>query len=145
MLVNGSLHSLTWLHCVSPRIPPQLPSGKRDNDNPHQSPFVADFLIPTSIEFGDFPSISHVNISGSQEIVRFLVEAGNDPDSMAGLGATALHIAAERGHGALVRYLLDVGASVQKQNLRGKSALHMAALSGHLEVLRLLLAEGANG
>ena len=82
--------------------------------------------------------------SGSQEIVRFLVEAGNDPDSMAGLGATALHIAAERGHVALVRYLLDVGASVQKQNLRGKGALHMAALSGHLEVLRLILAEGAN-
>ena len=64
---------------------------------------------------------------------------------MAGLGATALHIAAERGHGPLVRYLLDVGASAQKQNLRGKSALHMAALSGHLEVLRLLLAEGEVG
>ena len=61
---------------------------------------------------------------------------------MAGVGATALHIAAERGHWSLVRYLLEAKASTVKQNLRGKAALHMAALSGHLEVVRLLLLEG---
>eukprot|EP00438_Fugacium_kawagutii_P017408 Skav229247 [mRNA] locus=scaffold2154:230753:231010:+ [translate_table: standard] len=63
---------------------------------------------------------------------------------MAGLGATPLQIAAERGHSTLVRYLLDANASTEKQNQRGKTALHMAALSGHLEVVRLLLSEGSD-
>ena len=77
--------------------------------------------------------------------MRFLVEAGDDLDTMGGLGATALHIAAERGHGSLVRYLLEVKASAEKANQRGKMALHMAALSGHVEILQLLVSEGGVG
>lgn len=78
----------------------------------------------------------------TEEVVRFLVEAGDELDAMGGLGATALHIAAERGHGSLVRYLLEVKASAEKANQRGKMALHMAALSGHVEILQLLVSEG---
>lgn len=78
----------------------------------------------------------------TEEVVRFLVEAGDELDAMGGLGATALHIAAERGHGSLVRYLLEVKASAQKANQRGKMALHMAALSGHVEILQLLVSQG---
>lgn len=78
----------------------------------------------------------------TEEVVRFLVEAGDELDAMGGLGATALHIAAERGHTSLVRYLLEVKASAEKANQRGKMALHMAALSGHVEILQLLVSEG---
>jgi ankyrin repeat protein len=37
-------------------------------------------------------------LNGEVEVVRFLVESGDDQNVLGDLGATPLHIAAERGH-----------------------------------------------
>ena len=37
-------------------------------------------------------------LNGEVDVVRFLVESGDDQNVLGDLGATPLHIAAERGH-----------------------------------------------
>jgi ankyrin repeat protein len=73
---------------------------------------------------------------GDAELTRVLLERGADPEVKASCGATALMLAAERGHLAVVR-LLVVPADA---DARGE-ALRKAASAGHLELLVWLLDE----
>ena len=54
-----------------------------------------------------------VCLFGQVEVVRFLLESGDDQNVLGDLGATPLHIAAERGHletWMMHRYLMDRGS-----------------------------------
>ena len=53
-------------------------------------------------------------------------------------GATALHIASERGYEAIVRELLAHGAEVNIKDIDGMTPLMMASYYGHLAVVRQL-------
>lgn len=60
-------------------------------------------------------------------------------------GATALLVAAERGHVAVVEFLLDHGADIKiRDTATGSTALWFAAQNGHANVVELLLYEGAD-
>lgn len=54
-------------------------------------------------------------------------------------GATALSIAAERGHLDIVAILLKARADPNIENLKGETALMSAARNGHVDVIKLLL------
>jgi ankyrin repeat protein len=92
--------------------------------------------------------------AGEVEAVRALLAAGADVDARwslkAGVETTALHAAAENGHGAVVRILLDAGANVNcptieyKRNMEGDTPLLAAARNGHAEIVRLLAEAGAD-
>jgi hemoglobin len=61
------------------------------------------------------------------EVVRALVRAGADVNACGGVtGATALHMAARRGHVEIARSLLDSGAAVNARDRKGDTPLQRA-------------------
>ena len=57
---------------------------------------------------------------------------------------TALHCAAELGHGSVVKQLLQAGAAVSAQTEDGATPLMWAAFSGSVACVQLLLEQGAS-
>ncbi|KAF7525381.1 hypothetical protein PCG10_004862 [Penicillium crustosum] len=59
-------------------------------------------------------------------------------------GKTALHLAAEEGHGDVLWYLLKQGASVAARDVEKRTAFVLAAESGHSGLLKCLREYGAD-
>lgn len=70
------------------------------------------------------------------EIVKYLVEAGGDPNRHTANGDTALILAAVWGHTEAVRFLVSKGADVSIKNKAGKTALDEAKNSQIRQLLR---------
>jgi truncated hemoglobin YjbI len=78
------------------------------------------------------------------EIVRALVRAGADLNASGGvMRATALHMAARRGHVEIARALLDSGATVNARDRKGDTPLQRAINCRKNGVSQLLLERGA--
>jgi riboflavin biosynthesis pyrimidine reductase len=78
------------------------------------------------------------------EVVRALVRAGADVDACGGVTrATALHMAARRGHVEITRVLLDSGAAVNARDRKGDTPLQRAINCRKNGVSQLLLERGA--
>jgi ankyrin repeat protein len=61
------------------------------------------------------------------EVVRALVQAGADVNACGGVTrATALHMAARRGHAHIAQTLLDCGAAIDSQDTKGATPLQRA-------------------
>mmetsp|Transcript_19242 Transcript_19242/g.41413 ORF Transcript_19242/g.41413 Transcript_19242/m.41413 type:complete len:264 (-) Transcript_19242:166-957(-) len=69
--------------------------------------------------------------------VEVNVRTNADTDGI-GTGATALHIAASRGHEAVVKALLRAGADANMASGRGDSPVQLATRAGHVAVVGLL-------
>ena len=79
------------------------------------------------------------------ETIKALIEAGEDVESCATDGVTALMYSAIFGELKAVSLLVDAGTSVNKQdNQRGATPLIYAAENGHTEIVKLLLNSGAD-
>ena len=77
------------------------------------------------------------------QIVRALVRAGADVNASCGVTqATALHMAARRGHVDIARALLDCGAAMDARNSKGDTPLQRA-LNCRRNAVAQLLAERA--
>ena len=61
-----------------------------------------------------------------------------------GLGQSALHWAAAKGHTKAVKWLLDNGAIIDAKNGNSSTPLHAAAAAGHTEAVLYLLERGAS-
>merc|ERR1711971_560665 len=59
-------------------------------------------------------------------------------------GNTALHIAAQNGHGELVRFLVDKKANLNCQNGKGQTPLHMTIKYDLYFLSKYLLDKGAD-
>lgn len=59
-------------------------------------------------------------------------------------GASALHLAAQRGHVPLLQRLLEARAALDLQGHQGETALMLAALNGQVEALQCLAQARAN-
>ena len=57
---------------------------------------------------------------------------------------TPLHVASEKGHGAIVELLTKHGARVNEADHLGQTPLHVAAQAGRVGVARFLLVNGAD-
>jgi len=77
-------------------------------------------------------------------VEKLLAAPGTKVDATNNAGATALHVACERGHTAVVKALLGAGAKVEHQDGALRRPLVGAAAGGHREVVELLLQAGAN-
>ncbi len=80
------------------------------------------------------------------EVVHALVRAGADVNACGGVTrATALHMAARRGHVEVARALLDCGATVNARDRKGDTPLQRAINCRKDGVSRLLLERGPAG
>ena len=78
------------------------------------------------------------------EVVRALVRAGAGVNACAGaMRATALHMAARRGHVDVARALLECGADVNARDRNGITPLQRAINCRRKEVAQILVAAGA--
>ena len=78
------------------------------------------------------------------EVVRALVKAGADVNAGCGVTrATALHMAARRGHVEIARALLDSGAAVNARSRKGDTPLQRSINCRKNGVAQLLLERGA--
>jgi len=82
--------------------------------------------------------------SGGDDIVRFLLGRGADPNIADRSGFTPLMRAVESGHESIAAVLIEKGADVNcRGNVRGTTALMLAAEGGRNEMITLLLNGGA--
>jgi len=78
------------------------------------------------------------------EVVRTLLQAGADVNKCNGVTrATALHMAARRGHVQIARALLDSGAAVNARDRKGDTPLQRAINCRKNGISQLLLERGA--
>lgn len=89
--------------------------------------------------------------AGDARIVALLVDRGARLDARAADGATPLHLAARRGHGAAVAVIASAiraraaGAGIDAEaGPRRRTALHDAVLAGSPEAVAALVAAGAD-
>jgi ankyrin repeat protein len=101
-------------------------------------------LFPTQVS-----GLCVASFFGLEELVLLLIEDGDDVAARNEDDWTALHMAAERGHGPVVRLLLEKGADIKARTNEpnntnsGATALHRAAGAGHSAVMEILLKNGA--
>jgi len=78
------------------------------------------------------------------EVIRILAAAGADVNACGGVTrATALHMAARRGHTEIARALLDCGAGLEAQDRKGDTPLRRAMNCRKDSVAHLLIERGA--
>merc|ERR1712224_622881 len=83
--------------------------------------------------------------AGHVEVVKCLLSAAADVNTVNKFDQTALHKAAFEGHTAIVRILLTMdGIDLNAKNEHGMTPLHWAAVKDRVEVARDLLAAGAH-
>jgi ankyrin repeat protein len=77
--------------------------------------------------------------------VKLLIEAGEtDLDQIAKNGATALHIACQRGHNECVRLLIEAGCNLDSATRNGNTPLGVACMSGQTGIAQMLVKAGAD-
>ncbi|HUF04877.1 MAG TPA: DM9 repeat-containing protein [Aridibacter sp.] len=81
--------------------------------------------------------------SGSLDLLRAAIRAGQLIDKRNSIGRTALMIAAEKGHDALIEELINNRASLNASDDAGNTALILASKEGKDSAVRRLLRGGA--
>jgi ankyrin len=76
---------------------------------------------------------------GNIEILRILIEHGEDPTAAAGNGWTPLHVASSCGNVEVARFLIEHGADPTAQADDGRTPLVVATEVGNVEVIRILV------
>ena len=108
------------------------------------SAYLARGADPNQRVVFDLPLLVFANKQGWAEVVRLLLEAGADTESVSpNTCVTPLLNAASRGDLDVVRLLLEHGAAVDACNHNRVTGLSLAARKNHAEVVRLLLTRGA--
>ena len=83
-------------------------------------------------------------IHGSEGCLHLLLDHGEDPNQVNGLGWSGLIFAAEIGNASCARLLLERGADPRAATLSGSTPSAIAAEQGHVDILRLLARHGVD-
>lgn len=110
-----------------------LSSSHRDSHGRLSGPALADSILWIAALNGRLNAVQ-----------KLLATPGTKVDAKNNAGATALHVACERGHTAVVKALLQAGAKVEHQDGALRRPLVGAAAGGYRDVVELLLEAGAS-
>jgi ankyrin repeat protein len=93
-----------------------------------------------------FPVLGLACFFGHEDIARYLLDAGADPNLAAtnSFQVRPIHAATARRSEAIVRLLLERGADPNTRQQNGFTALHAAAQNGDAAITKLLLHYGAD-
>ncbi len=80
---------------------------------------------------------------GRDDIIRFLLDHGQNADAPGGVGRTPLYRAAKYGHLDSVRLLMERGGGIDTRSADDFTPLIVAAEHDHTEIVRFLLDHGA--
>ncbi|KAK4295912.1 hypothetical protein Pmani_031557 [Petrolisthes manimaculis] len=102
-------------------------------------------VVPLALHWPAQASALHrASHHGHDLIVRLLLLAEADVNSVDVVGNTPLHAAAQAGHNRIIKILLANHASLEARSQSGMTALHRAASKGKELTCNLLLRRGAN-
>jgi ankyrin repeat protein len=86
---------------------------------------------------------SRIGFTGSEAVVRLLIQSKADANVADDRGWNALHHMCWFGNAQLAKLLLQSGADIEGQDLGGGGPMHLASFRGHLSVIRILLEHNA--
>ena len=89
-------------------------------------------------------ALHHVVKTGKQDMVKFLLDRGANPNIKDSFKNTALHIAILWINKEIISLLLDRGAKIDTQDHTGRTGLHYAISLKHKDIVKLLLQRGAD-
>lgn len=124
---------------VEPGVPPEVSQLLLQKN-------ISRFANPSDffrLDFG-ITNLYYPAMKGYVQVVRLLLEAGEDPNSRSLNGLFPLYVAAEDGHLDIVKLLVQHGAEIDLETPKGCTALQNAAEEGMDSVVRYLLSVGAN-
>lgn len=78
-------------------------------------------------------------MTGSIEMISFLIECGANIEAMSIYGFTPLSIAVLKGRSDAVRLLLAKGANIETADDKDRTLIHWAALRDHVELIPLFV------
>lgn len=89
-------------------------------------------------------ALMRASYHGYDDAVKYLLNAGADPNLTDIGGATALHLATRMGHANVAKQLIEFGAEVDAVDGEGWTPLMRAALTEKPELVDLLVKKGAD-
>jgi len=98
----------------------------------------------TLIQGQHIPALAGAVAGGHIDVVSYLLNEGEDANSISERGKTVLIEACKRGQSKIVQLLLEHGASVNLKSKNGRSALYYAVDRRHTEIARTLISQGAD-
>lgn len=105
---------------------------------------VVKFLLKMKEKLNLDTSLLKAATNGYQDIVKILISAGANVNSITKFGRTPLMLAAFNGHTETVNVLLEAEAKINLADFNRQTALMWASRNGHIQVTHLLLEKGAN-
>jgi ankyrin repeat protein len=107
---------------------------------------ASDPTFPTAFATDGFTALGLAAFFGQDEVVRLLLTAGADPNSVShnGMRVAPLHSSVAGRHAGISADLVAAGADVNAIQTDGYTPLHESAQNGDVATTELLLAAGAD-
>ena len=88
--------------------------------------------------------LSQASYREQVDVVRMLIERGEDLSAQNWVGQTPLHLALQMGQVDVARMLIEHGASLTTQQMDRQTPLHLALKMGQADVARMLIERGTD-
>jgi hypothetical protein len=121
--------------------------GVRWVDSYHQYLLLAPVINLCSLLYVSYSNNSAIIFAannGHLELLKALVDIGDDIEDRSNNGRTPLHWASLWGHYPVVEYLVDIGANISSTDVTGMTPLMCAVYNNQKEIVSYLVQQGAN-
>ena len=88
--------------------------------------------------------LKYAQYENNPELIKEMVKAGAELNTVNEDGATALHLATQHNNNAIVEALIELKANLNDKDQKGNTALHYAVIIKNKIASKALIAVGAN-